>query len=189
MKVKCKETQAVVEATKINDTTYSVNGKEIGREDMAKLYTMVKDKPEKKKEDTMIPTMIENTMSDNIDLLAKALVKANGQMTNGTKNKDGYNYQYLTLDKLADMIRPVLAKNGLAIVQTHSTKDILVGTTTMLLHESGQWMKTTLDIPLAQSKQLSLPQQVGVICTYSRRYALQSFFMIVAEDDNDGVVK
>jgi len=58
-----------------------------------------------------------------------------------------------------------------------------------LLHSSGQWIKSSLEILLVASKQLSVPQQVGVVCTYSRRYAIQALFMIVAEDDNDGKVK
>jgi hypothetical protein len=53
--------------------------------------------------------------------LAKALVKAQSQLRNLGKNAQGYGYGYLTLDKLIDETRGVLADSGLVIIQPMNT--------------------------------------------------------------------
>ena len=166
------ETKAVVDAVKNEDGTYTVEGQKVEAKDMASRYARIKPKEKEEVKDMEVVSSNE-TMSDSIENLAKALVKANGAMSNGKKNKEGYNYKYLTLDSLADMTRPILLKNGLALMQTHQLSGNIVMTHTTIMHESGEWMKSTLGIPLTPTKQLSVPQQVGVICTYSRRYVIQ----------------
>ncbi len=185
MRVKNKETNAETIAVKMEDGSYACDGVILSKEDMTSKYIPLKDKP---KEELVVTNQSED-MSDDISSLAKDLCKANGQMTNGKKDKEGYGYSYMTLGNLSEIVRPVLTKNNLAVMQTHNSNGKTVTTHTKLIHSSGQWITTSLEIPLVASKQLSVPQQVGVICTYSRRYALQAMFMIVAEDDNDGKVK
>jgi hypothetical protein len=128
-------------------------------------------------------------MSDNIGELAKALSAAQGACSNGAKDKQGYGYKYMTLDILTDIIRPNLTKNNLSVLQSHELnkgKNPSVVTHTMLMHESGQYIKTSLELPLHVMKQLTPAQMIGVCCTYGRRYTLQSIFMIAAEEDTDG---
>jgi hypothetical protein len=191
MKVKNKSTNEVVEATKNPDNTYTVEGNTLSKEDMGKAYMMVKVAPKKEepKEQEFQVINSNETMSDDITKIAMSLVKANGEMVNGKKGKEGYNYKYMTFESLVDLVRPVLLKHGLCIMQTHQLNGSNVATHTTVLHESGQWFKSTMEIPLSPSKQLSIPQQVGVVCTFSKRYIVQSIFMIASEDDNDGVIK
>lgn len=140
-----------------------------------------------------IPRKFEESRSDNIGELAGGLSKAQGAMSNGTKDKQGYGYKYMTLDALTDIIRPTLAANGLAIIQTHefvkSVTTPSVVTHTTLMHESGQWFKSSIELPIKPMQQLSPAQIIGVNCTYGRRYALQALCLIAAEDDTDGSSK
>ena len=129
------------------------------------------------------------SMSENIGNLAGALAKAQGGMNNGAKDKQGYGYKYMELGAITDIIRPNLAANGLSVVQSHelgNNQNPGVYVHTALLHESGEWLRNSLRIPLTMMKQLSPAQMIGVCMTYGRRYALQSLFMIASEDDTDG---
>lgn len=53
---------------------------------------------------------------------------------------------------------------------------------TMLLHESGEYMLTTIELPVWNPN----PQKIGSASTYGRRYALQSIAGVAAEVDDDG---
>ena len=138
------------------------------------------------------PEVIAMEMSDNIGELAAAMSKAQGKMSNGSKDKDGYGYKYMTLGSLTDIIRPALSVNGLSLIQSNQTIKYPASTTvvthTLLMHSSGQWIKTSLELPTQRMKQLSGSQIVGVTSTYGRRYALQALCMICAEEDTDAAL-
>jgi len=131
-------------------------------------------------------------MSENIGNLAGALAKAQGEMTNGIKGKEGYGYKYMELGSLIEIARPALSKNEIAVVQSHefisNAKPSLVTHTTMI-HSSGEWMKNSLELPITIMKQLTAAQMIGVASTYGRRYALQAICLIASEDDTDGTTK
>ena len=54
--------------------------------------------------------------------------------------------------------------------------------TTTLLHESGQWIKTEIRMPIGGKKDA---HAIGAACTYGRRYGL-SALTGVAQYDDDG---
>ncbi|RLA83957.1 MAG: hypothetical protein DRG78_02805 [Epsilonproteobacteria bacterium] len=134
------------------------------------------------------PRVFNETMSPEIGDLAGALALAQGAMSNGSKDKAGYGYSYLELSGVIDIARPALSKNGLSVVQSHELtrqgKTGSVVTHTTLMHSSGQWMKSSLELPIHIMKQLTMAQMIGVNCTYGRRYALQSLCMIASEDSD-----
>ncbi len=129
------------------------------------------------------------SMSDDIGKLAGALALAQGAMLNGTKDKQGYGYKYMTLDSLTDIARPALSANGISVLQSH---ELIKGaapsvvTHTTVMHVSGQWHKSSLELPMQPMKQLSPAQMIGVVCSYGRRYSLQAICLVAAEDDTDG---
>ena len=98
-------------------------------------------------------------------------------------------------DTLADYVRPVLTKHGLAV-----TQDILsgengdvVGVQTYIIHESGEWMESSflfcqVVIPKnAQGREiLTKGQATGVNITYLRRYSLNAMLGINGDKDTDG---
>ena len=129
------------------------------------------------------------SMSDDIGKLAGALALAQGAMSNGAKAKQGYGYKYMELGALCDIARPALAANGIAVIQTHELikgKNSSVVTHTTVIHESNQWHKSSLELPIKVMPQLSGAQMIGVVCTYGRRYSLQALCLIASEDDTDG---
>ena len=134
------------------------------------------------------PIAFNESMSDSIGNLAGALAKAQGQMSNGAKGKQGFNYKYMELGSLIDIARKPLSDNELAVIQTHQlikgTKPSVV-THTTIAHSSGEWFKSSIELPIAIMKQLSQAQMIGVNCTYGRRYALQSICLIASEEDTD----
>lgn len=126
--------------------------------------------------------------SQTLDALAAALVKA--QATFPPIDPDGIgqvgqnrNYKYATLAHIFEVVRPVLAANGLSVTQTcEPGEPNTIRLTTTLLHSSGQWMSGTAVLPLANNT----PQGYGSAMTYARRYQLAAILGIASEDDDDG---
>jgi len=131
---------------------------------------------------------IQERMTDAPDItkLAAALVKAQGSMTNPAKNKTvstgKYSYSYADLGSIIDHVRPVLAANGLALIQRIDTRPESVTLVTMLVHESGQVIESALPLPRGAAA-----QELGSYLTYARRYSICAALGIAAEDDDDGV--
>ena len=77
---------------------------------------------------------------------------------------------------------PALTANGLSITQGNrffSLNGYYV--TTTLLHESGQWIKSEIRMPLTNKKDA---QEVGSACTYGRRYGLTAMVGLAQVDDD-----
>jgi len=133
------------------------------------------------------------SMSPEIGDLFGALAKAQGAMKNGVRDKAAHNYSYMELDQLIDIARPALSENGLAIIQSHEVNmecaPPTIITHTTLGHSSGQWHRSSLELPITASKMLSKVQIAGVAMTYGRRYAIQALCFIASEKDTDGSVK
>jgi len=145
-----------------------------------------------KQEDVIIVgKKYKDSMSSAIGKLAFALSKAQGACSNGIKSKEGYGYKYMELGQLIEIIRVPLAENELAIIQTNELINASLPSITVhthLLHSSGEWFKTSLEIKVKIMKQLTAAQMAGVASTYGRRYALQSLMLIASEEDTDGTV-
>lgn len=126
--------------------------------------------------------------SQNIDLLASALAKAQGGF--GAAAKDAENphlrNKFGTLDSLIRATRPALAANGLAVIQSVGISGGTVEVTTMLAHSSGQWVRATASAPTQEQKGVNPLQAVGVVVSYLRRYAYGAMVGVVASDDTDG---
>lgn len=124
------------------------------------------------------------TQSENINELAGALSKAQGEMQAALKDSQNpfFKSKYADLGNIWDACRPVLSKNALCIMQYVETVDNKPMLVTMLAHSSGQWMKSHL--PLIISKNDA--QGLGAAITYSRRYGLSALVGVVADDDDDG---
>ena len=114
------------------------------------------------------------------------------KILNGSKDKQGYGYKYMELGTLIDIARPHLSANGVAVIQSHElVKGVTpsVVTHTTIIHESGEWHKSSIELPIKVMPQLSQAQMIGVNCTYGRRYSLQSVCLIASEDDTDASSK
>ena len=122
--------------------------------------------------------------SENINELAAALAKAQGEMQVAIKDciNPFFKSKYADLGSVWDAARPVLSKNGLCIMQTTEMSNDKIVMVTTLAHISGQWMKSFL--PLNPAKNDS--QGVGAAITYLRRYSLSALVGVVCDDDDDG---
>lgn len=127
--------------------------------------------------------------SENINDLAAALSKAQGEMQAAIKDKINpfFKSSYADLGSVWDAARPVLSKYGLCVMQTTEMSTMLSGPlqimmVTTLAHTSGQWVKSYL--PLNPSKNDS--QGIGAALTYLRRYSLSAIVGVVCDDDDDG---
>jgi hypothetical protein len=129
--------------------------------------------------------------SDSIKNLAIALKKTQEEI--GKVSFDATNpflkNQYATLGAIIETSKPVLVKNGLSVSQPVISNGNEIGVTTILLHESGEFLSSTATINVLDQKGLSLAQAAGSIITYLRRYSLAAILNLYADEDNDGEEK
>lgn len=143
--------------------------------------------------------------SPEIDKLAAALAKAQGEMKHPKKNRTAtvplktggsYSYNYSDLADVLDAIRVPFSKHGLALVQipysyarcvqgAEKAHDMFgVGVVTRVMHESGQWLEGTLELPTQDDR----PQTAGSAITYARRYMASPMSGVASEEDDDGSI-
>lgn len=122
------------------------------------------------------------TTSDQIDKLAEALAKAQGQISGAIKDSTNpfFKSKYADLASVMDACRIPLSVNGLAIVQAARSSPGGVEVETMLIHSSGQWIKESLHLPVVKPD----AQGIGSAITYARRYGLAAMVGICPEDDD-----
>ena len=126
--------------------------------------------------------------SESIAKISAALIAAQAEfpvVKFNSKNPFLGN-RYADLAAVKEASQPVLTKHGLAITQFPSSAPGEIGITTLLLHESGEWLEDTASIGLDNEKGKSAAQVAGSYITYLRRYAWAAILGLVAEEDNDG---
>lgn len=121
-------------------------------------------------------------MSDSVAALAAALAKAQGVMSHASKDAQNPHFRsrYADLAAVWSAVREPLSANGLSVVQTVAQGDGTVGVRSLLLHASGEWICSVLEMPVAQKT----PQGYGSALTYARRYALAALVGIAQDDDD-----
>jgi hypothetical protein len=128
--------------------------------------------------------------SPDIANSAPAVVRALGELSDVPKGREAkiptktgasYGYRYADLADALSMVRPILAKHGLVVMQNASNPDPdSVAIMTMLLHTSGEWMMfSPLVLPHGRTA-----QETGSAITYGRRYSLLAVLGLAAEDDD-----
>jgi hypothetical protein len=128
--------------------------------------------------------MIET--SATIVALTGAILKVQGAVGSVKKDKVNPHFKnrYATLENVIDTARPALQEAGIAFVQAPGqVLDGSVEVTTMLVHESGEWMRSTLHVPLGKRD----AQGVGSAITYGCRYSLMAMLGLPPTDDDDGL--
>ena len=133
--------------------------------------------------------MEENTnvrMSDSIKNISKALVGAQAEVGKALKNQKNTHFrsQYADLSAVLEVSKPALAKQGLALTQFPGEAEGRLTMSTLLIHESGEWIQLPpASIPL----QAQTPHGFGSAMSYLRRYTTSAILAIsVGLDDDDG---
>lgn len=124
------------------------------------------------------------TMSPTIGKIAAALAKAQAEMKPAIK--DGSNpafkgSKYASLVSYLEAALPVLNKHGIAVLQptmAHGPDGVCVAT--LLVHESGEWIRGELYMPASKKD----AQGFGSALTYARRYSFASTICLGADDDD-----
>jgi hypothetical protein len=114
--------------------------------------------------------------------LAKALVaaqKATDAVKKASTNSH-FNNKYADLAVVVEAVVPALNDSGVAAIQSPAFDGELVSVTTMLLHESGSSLASTLSLRPSKLD----PQGVGTAITDARRYALLAMTGAAPEDDD-----
>lgn len=121
-------------------------------------------------------------MSESIKNIAIALNKAQGEMSGAKKKETNpfFKKKYADLNAVIDAVRIPFFDNGLSFCQFPIMQDNKVGVETILMHNSGEWMSSTLMLPMSKQD----PQTGGIAITYAKRYALQAIAGIPSEDDD-----
>jgi hypothetical protein len=124
--------------------------------------------------------------SPSIARLAPALVAAQDDLRGVEKSATNPHFKskYAPLDAIIGMVRPALAKHGLAVVQSAgpSADGKGLDVITRIVHTSGEWLEGNVYIPLAKFD----PQGAGAGVTYGRRFGLSALLAISTDEDDDG---
>ena len=123
--------------------------------------------------------------SESIKNIAKAMAQFQSEVKNpaNTANNPFFNSKYAPLSDVLNLVRPILTKHGLSVLQSPSGDGEFITVTTLITHESGEWIESD---PLTLRADKATAQGAGSAITYARRYALSAMLGISSEDDDDG---
>ena len=124
--------------------------------------------------------------SEQISELVTALTKFQLEFQTAGLRKDAKNdhlkNKYVTLDNILNTVRPILAKNGLVIVQGLAGEFLV----TALYHTSGQYIQSEMIFsPMSGNKGTNALQELGGGITYARRYSVSAILSISVDADDD----
>ena len=118
--------------------------------------------------------------SDSTKMIAAALCEVQTKLRPLKRNADNpfFKSNYTDLSAMTETLYPLLSSHGLSVIQGGDGNTL----DTMLLHTSGEWIRTSLTMPSESN-----PQKLGSVVTYFRRYALAAITGAVSEgEDDDG---
>lgn len=118
-----------------------------------------------------------------MDAIAKAFIRAKKQFGPALKRAENpfHKSKYADLSQCLEAVDEALLNNGIVLFQQTSLDESGVTVETVLLHETGQIIRSgPLHVP-AQKKD---PQGFGSALTYARRYSLMATCGIAPEDDD-----
>lgn len=123
--------------------------------------------------------------SEQVNEIFSALAKAQSSMKDAKMDKENPHFRskYASLSSVYDAVRACLTSQGICVTQ-HCEAEAAGGVTvtTMLGHSSGQWIVSSLTLPLDKIT----AQGMGSAISYGRRYALASIAGIASDEDDDG---
>lgn len=127
--------------------------------------------------------------SENLDLIAPALVDLQTEVRDIQKTLEGMEkaWRYANFQKLMADLRPMLNKRGLVMLQPPTnTTAAEVQVTTVLLHASGQFVKSTATMGPVKVQKGGPGQAYGAAVSFLRRYSCEALLGIVEANDLDG---
>lgn len=121
--------------------------------------------------------------SENIELITKAIISFQKEVSGIKKESENpyFKSKYANLESIWMGIKDGLFAHDLTVIQYgFPSKPGTIGVGTKLLHTSGQWIDSQLELPFKEPD----PQKAGAAITYSRRYSLAAILSIPLLDDD-----
>jgi hypothetical protein len=140
--------------------------------------------------------------SRSLKHIAQALSLAQRELENPPARHDGQirrplstgasllePYRYASLGDGLALIRPILGRHGLSVIQsTQSDAGLgLLILQTRLIHQSGEWISSDYPVTRLDGLNPDDPRQTGAALTYARRQSLFALVGIAGQADTDGV--
>jgi hypothetical protein len=127
------------------------------------------------------------TITDLIAALCRAHMKfsplgKDREAKISTRGGTAYSYDYATLPDTYAAVDTALSSEGLRLMHLTSPDTARAVVTTVLWHVSGQYIASTLSLPLADPNDSRVH---GSGLTYARRYAVQALLAIAPQDEDD----
>lgn len=121
--------------------------------------------------------------SESITKIAPALLAAQKSMGNAVKGSANpfFKSKFADLNAVREACMPALNENGILVLQGPIIQDGKAYLETTLLHDSGEFLSSVTEIIANKANDA---QAHGSGISYARRYGLQSFLCIGAEDDD-----
>lgn len=115
--------------------------------------------------------------------IATALLKAQSEMSNPKKQAENpfFKKKYADLNSIREAVIPTLNANGISVLQPIVHVDGKNFVKTILLHETGEMLESLTEIVY---NKINDAQAQGSGISYARRYSLQSFVCVGADDDD-----
>lgn len=130
-------------------------------------------------------------MSEQINELAAALSKFQGEDIQIFKDSQGYGYKYAQFSQITGITRPLLSKHALAVSQlcSYDNASNIANVNTILMHSSGQWISEILSSDVIVTKGMSKAQSIGATLSYLKRYGWCGMIGIEADKDTDAAIE
>jgi len=151
--------------------------------DVEGILKQKEDRENKEKEsENYTDRRINGWKSSEIDKLATALAKAQAELEGAKKESVNpfFKSGYADLHAVIKSSFPFLSKHGLSVSQGNEIIPGAICVTTLLMHTSGQWLRSKIKLPLKDVTS----QGVGAAMTYGRRYGLSAIVGIAQYDDD-----
>lgn len=130
--------------------------------------------------------------SEDIGELAKALSALQGDVRDAFKGSSGRGHSYADLQTVLEIARPLMKKHELSISQLPESTDASgIHLNNILMHSSGQWLSSTMFMPLVKitsregKEVINVAQQIGSAISYARRYCLTALLGYTQTSDDD----
>ena len=115
--------------------------------------------------------------------IATALLKAQSEMSNPKKGSTNpfFKSKYADLNSIREAVIPILNSNDIVVLQPIVHLENKNFVQTILLHSSGEKLESLTEIIY---NKVNDAQAQGSGISYARRYSLQSFVCVGADDDD-----
>lgn len=126
--------------------------------------------------------------SETLGDLAKALAAVQHDLAPAAFNAQNpfLRNRYADLGAIIAAAKPHLVSHGMSYSQQVYGDAGAIGVETIIMHSSGEWLSSSISLPMIDEKGKSAAQVAGSIITYLRRYALAAALGIYADEDTDG---